>query len=103
HRRTRPPNSNRLPYTTLFRSRPGKTEVRRNSDTRTDTRLGKLARTGTAANRDIDRIRWDNTHQGSTANVKVAFRITVVFLVLGRPEDHTHELQSRDNLMCSRL
>src|SRR5436309_6085646 len=76
----RPPRSTLFPYTTLFRS-----------EGRVDRRL--LGRRGL-----IDR---SASKGGGVRNVKLANRVHVVTWL--RSEEHTSELQSRENLVCRLL
>src|SRR3712207_7218660 len=79
----RPPRSTLFPYTTLFRSRRGRLV------------LGRLLLDGNAL-QGVDRRRGRLGHRGSVVLVGVDPRV-------GRSEEHTSELQSRQYLVCRLL
>src|SRR3712207_7861991 len=90
----RPPRSTLFPYTTLFRSRPTVSAIRRTID-----RLFAIWRCSSclAVTRD--------TPGGCVRRTKhtPAMAAGVVDHVLDRSEEHTSELQSRQYLVCRLL
>src|SRR5205085_11721841 len=80
----RPPRSTLFPYTTLFRSRPGRAGALRGSSTRWDGHArGRHART--VADASEWRIPMEDPRDEQ------------------RSEEHTSELQSQSNLVCRLL
>src|SRR5690349_24199638 len=73
----RPPRSTLFPYTTLFRSEPGRQAAR-----------GRRQDRGAQPERHVDDRRRLLTH---------------IYAVPGRSEEHTSELQSRRDLVCRLL
>src|SRR5690606_41202778 len=95
----RPPRSTLLPYTTLFRSQPGQ---------RVENRPGELVHVGAA--RPLRCRLFDLLGVASRPVVALgAGQIEVELDVDGcrpqrlRSEEHTSELQSRENLVCRLL
>src|SRR5690606_41624932 len=83
----RPPTSTLFPYTTLFRSDPAGREVPR----RSACRPAASRRRGSAAQAARPRARGE------------AQRLVRRRLPRARSEEHTSELQSRENLVCRLL
>src|SRR3712207_8847672 len=92
----RPPRSTLLPYTTLFRSLP----VRRRAPGRADPPAGDGGR---------DVARPDRRHPGDEAGDPAAGEVRRRRVLprhaeeVGRSEEHTSELQSRQYLVCRLL
>src|SRR5690606_41654576 len=95
----RPPRSTLFPYTTLFRSRPDRTRAEQvvivgirsvvNQD-----RVGVARdRERVSVNEVLDRVADRVSHHVDHVGVPEA----------GRSEEHTSELQSRENLVCRLL
>src|SRR5690606_41600386 len=81
----RPPRSTLFPYTTLFRS----------------VRSGVLFRTHRRA--PLDRVQGVNLTRPMIARLFGLAKLEVVGAGLDRSEEHTSELQSRENLVCRLL
>src|SRR5436309_12682060 len=88
----RPPRSTLFPYTTLFRSR--------NSVTRTTTACFEPA---------LDYVvvkipRWDlKKFRSASSDLGSGMKSVGEVMAIGRSEEHTSELQSRENLVCRLL
>src|SRR5690606_40751996 len=84
-----------FPYTTLFRSLAPRARLRR---PRADRRLGRRLRRApdAAVRRVLPRARRDRLRAGLHGGEAHAHD-------LGRSEEHTSELQSRENLVCRLL
>src|SRR5690606_41308941 len=95
-----PPNSTLLPYTTLFRSSPGRTDANRRiratpttvTDARTRYRALRLGSTPASAS---PRRAPTRPLPGARSGPPVRG--------WPRSEEHTSELQSRENLVCRLL
>src|SRR5690606_41735109 len=84
----RPPSSTLFPYTTLFRSAP----IGSGKDLRTSgTSSGRTGSIGSATAPTA----WSMRRHGSGPNLSV--------VGARRSEEHTSELQSRENLVCRLL
>src|SRR5690606_42144380 len=94
----RPPSSTLFPYTTLFRSNPGAqflaTDVATTSLTKTEVLTAAEYSEGIIS----VPINWTKADEvkNSSENAKIK-------LVTARSEEHTSELQSRENLVCRLL
>src|SRR5690606_40105514 len=91
----RPPLSTLFPYTTLFRS------VLRNLQAMFDH--GRLGGTGYLSILPVDQ---GVEHSGASAfapNPRYFDPANIVELAIDRSEEHTSELQSRENLVCRLL
>src|SRR3712207_8487805 len=92
----RPPRSTLFPYTTLFRSRKGVAADRRRVRRATEAEPGGEGRgagQGDAAGAVPHHPEGDGGHRG----------VAVQHRNLGRSEEHTSELQSRQYLVCRLL
>src|SRR5690606_42137370 len=85
----RPPSSTLFPYTTLFRSGPGRARVCRRA------RWWSCCGTAVAGGR-----RW---RSGGPRPAPAAGGRAPRSCAAGRSEEHTSELQSRENLVCRLL
>src|SRR3712207_7508496 len=84
----RPPRSTLFPYTTLFRSEGSAPPSRQGGSMQVETAGGIVGQTGDRAGPR----RTDGARTRSTSTVNV-----------GRSEEHTSELQSRQYLVCRLL
>src|SRR3712207_7579854 len=94
----RPPRSTLFPYTTLFRSRPELEDV---ADLH---RLEHVERAGLAVRARLAGLR--GAQVGPVVGFDVALDVhaaEVALVLVGRSEEHTSELQSRQYLVCRLL
>src|SRR5690606_41436735 len=97
--RPEPPSSTLFPYTTLFRSRTHASAAIDVSDGLAGD-LAKLCRvSGVAARVEVDRVPFSEAAQA----VLAADAAMLERALSGRSEEHTSELQSRENLVCRLL
>src|SRR5436309_4970095 len=88
----RPPRSTLFPYTTLFRSDPGRDgQPRRRAAGELHRRRGRVARRDGDSLPVAERNRVRGDDRGAPLPAP------------GRSEEHTSELQSRENLVCRLL
>src|SRR5690606_41924883 len=94
-----PPRSTLFPYTTLFRS----VQKRARSEARTAPRWYlRLTLAANAADEDVAVVVDSDPHAGMLG--RLALEEAVVGIMPGkRSEEHTSELQSRENLVCRLL
>src|SRR5690606_42090575 len=98
----RPPSSTLFPYTTLYRSF---IEV---ASTNAAKLFDLYPKKGTiAVGADADLVIYDAGYRGSisaeTHKMNVDYSAFEGFEIDGRSEEHTSELQSRENLVCRLL
>src|SRR5205085_3358237 len=99
--RRRPPQPTRFPYTTLFRSRPGRRG-------RATMRSRRSSRVASASRRQTISSTYDPRVDVATVDEWLirAWRddaLEVLALDDPRSEEHTSELQSQSNLVCRLL
>src|SRR3712207_8887962 len=95
----RPPRSTLFPYTTLFRSVAGSSQRRRRTVARLRDR--SAGRIELARDRPCGRVLRVDCFAASVLSVHVVASATR--RGLGRSEEHTSELQSRQYLVCRLL
>src|SRR5690606_40303823 len=91
----RPPSSTLFPYTTLFRSEQKLEEQNRPPD-------GAHFFGTDQFGRDL----WTRTWHGAGISLRIGLLAALIDLAVGvsfRSEEHTSELQSRENLVCRLL
>src|SRR3712207_8472434 len=88
----RPPRSTLFPYTTLFRSSGHLAEVLSSVGDLGGTVSSSVTQRATGGDRNHQLVVY--TRMGATV---------VLFLLAGRSEEHTSELQSRQYLVCRLL
>src|SRR3712207_8424834 len=86
----RPPRSTLFPYTTLFRSRPGRPPRRADDAPRADPRHRIGSRRDTGGVTSLD-------------STSYTYEAPVSADLFDRSEEHTSELQSRQYLVCRLL
>src|SRR5690606_40299832 len=95
-----PPLPTLFPYTTLFRS--GVTEVEVANTNNPNTGNPFPGRSGYAPADAVNYLHMDKGSQ-KASNPEGIWLIVNEPFVLGRSEEHTSELQSRENLVCRLL
>src|SRR5690606_39980252 len=99
---TPPPTPTLLPYTTLFRSNPANSDITEQALRPNPAFAGDITAGG--ADEDYDIPDYNNFRLAarvwSTSNNRWEVRSPSFFNPALRSEEHTSELQSRENLVC---
>src|SRR5207302_10785906 len=95
----RPPRSTLFPYTTLFRSVAGLDRVNKRPQFRQQRLFGRTFDLVQGAFDGLDIIPLLDV----TVGKRLDFVLRHVVIADGRSEEHTSELQSRENLVCRLL